>query len=243
MRILIIRHGDPNYAQDCLTEKGKREATLLAERLKKEKVDFFYTSPLGRAKETCLISARAQGRENEVVTLDWLQEFGHPLTLPSGRERPIAWDMLPDEWIENDGLYDYKRWKEQDFYREAKLDKAYEKVTSALDKLLAERGYVREGNAYRVERANTDTVALFCHYGLESVLLSRLCNISPVSLWHNFVALTSSVTTLYSEERRKGKAVFRCCGYSDVGHLYAGGETPSFSARFCEIFDSEDRHD
>ena len=31
MRILIIRHGDPNYRDDCLTEKGKREAKLLAE--------------------------------------------------------------------------------------------------------------------------------------------------------------------------------------------------------------------
>ena len=243
MRILIIRHGDPNYANDCLTEKGKREAALLAKRLQNEKVDFFYTSPLGRAKETCLISATAQGKEREIVTLDWLQEFCHPLTLPSGRERGIAWDMLPDEWIETDEMYDYKRWKEQDFYKKAGLDVAYKKVTSALDGLLAEHGYVRDGNAYRVERANTDTVALFCHFGLESVLLSRLCNLSPVSLWHNFVALTTSVTTLYTEERRKGKAVFRCQGFSDVGHLYAGGETPSFSARFCEIFDSKDRHD
>ena len=39
MRILIIRHGDPNYELDCLTEKGNREAALLAEKLKKEKID------------------------------------------------------------------------------------------------------------------------------------------------------------------------------------------------------------
>lgn len=29
MRILIIRHGDPDYKHDALTEKGRREATLL----------------------------------------------------------------------------------------------------------------------------------------------------------------------------------------------------------------------
>lgn len=33
MRLILIRHGDPNYEKDCLTEKGKREAALLAERI------------------------------------------------------------------------------------------------------------------------------------------------------------------------------------------------------------------
>lgn len=35
MRLLIIRHGDPDYARDNLTEKGKREAKLLSEMLAK----------------------------------------------------------------------------------------------------------------------------------------------------------------------------------------------------------------
>ena len=41
MRILIIRHGDPDYERDTLTEKGHREAQLLANRLGKEKIDYF----------------------------------------------------------------------------------------------------------------------------------------------------------------------------------------------------------
>ena len=40
MRILIIRHGDPDYAHDTLTEKGHRETKLLAEKLAKEKIDY-----------------------------------------------------------------------------------------------------------------------------------------------------------------------------------------------------------
>ena len=39
MRILIVRHCDPNYAIDSLTEKGWREAEMLTERLAKEKID------------------------------------------------------------------------------------------------------------------------------------------------------------------------------------------------------------
>ena len=42
MRILIIRHGDPDYEIDGLTEKGKREAALLAKRLEKEDITAVY---------------------------------------------------------------------------------------------------------------------------------------------------------------------------------------------------------
>lgn len=33
MKLLIIRHGDPDYTIDSLTEKGHREAELLSERI------------------------------------------------------------------------------------------------------------------------------------------------------------------------------------------------------------------
>ena len=243
MRILIVRHGDPDYENDTLTEKGKREATLLAEKLKKENITAFYSSPLGRAKDTCMYVARAVGKENEVVVKDWLQEFNHPLILPSGRKKNTPWDMLPTEWTEIEKMYDYKRWHKQKCYRKSSMKQAYDSVVNGLDEVLASHGYVRENNRYRVEEANTKTIAFFCHFGSEMVLMSRLCNISPIPLWHHFTALTSSLTTLYSEERRKGIATFRCAGFGDLGHLYKGDEPPSFSARFCEIFDSEDRHD
>lgn len=243
MRILIIRHGDPDYANDTLTEKGHREAKLLAEKLAKEKIDYFYSSPLGRAKDTCMYTAKAHGKENDVVIKDWLKEFGTPITLPSGRFRYIPWDMLPTEWVDNPQMYDYKNWYKQDFYEKGNMEAVYKNVTDSLDALLAEHGYVRDGEMYHTEKGHKDTIAFFCHFGLEMVLLSHLCNISPVPLWHNFTALPTSVTTLYTEERREGKATFRCCGFGDVGHLYAGGEEPSFAARFCEVYHSADRHD
>ncbi|MFR1983730.1 MAG: hypothetical protein ACLS4Z_08450 [Christensenellaceae bacterium] len=100
---------------------------------------------------------------------------------------------------------------------------------------------IRARRKYRAERANRDTVALFCHFGLESVLLSRLNVLHSAGA--SFRRFATSVTTLYTEERRKGQAIFRCRGFGETTHLYLGGETPSFSARFCEIFDSDERHD
>mgnify|MGYP003231748075 CR=1 FL=1 len=52
MRLLIVRHGDPDYSIDSLTEKGWKEAEYLSERLSKLDVKDFYVSPLGRAKDT-----------------------------------------------------------------------------------------------------------------------------------------------------------------------------------------------
>lgn len=243
MRLLIVRHGDPDYQNDTLTEKGRREAALLAEKLRKEKIDYIYTSPLGRAKDTCAYTAKALGKENEVAVKDWLREFDCPLTLPSGRERKIPWDMLPSEWTDIPQMYAADDWYQQDFYRAGEMESRYRAVTDGLDEVLALHGYRREGKIYKTDQGNDKTIAFFCHFGLEMALLSHLCNISPIPLWHHFVALPTSVTTLYTEERRKGTAVFRCCGFGDVGHLYAGGEPPSFSARFCEIHGNGDRVD
>ncbi len=49
MKLLIIRHGDPDYTIDSLTEKGHREAEMLAERIAPMDIAAYYVSPLGRA--------------------------------------------------------------------------------------------------------------------------------------------------------------------------------------------------
>ena len=67
MKILIIRHGDPDYAHDSLTERGRMEAACLAERLAKMDIKEFYVSPLGRARETasytCLLYTSPSPRD------------------------------------------------------------------------------------------------------------------------------------------------------------------------------------
>ena len=46
MRLIFIRHGEPDYEHDSLTEKGWREAKLLAARTKDWHVDDFYVSSM-----------------------------------------------------------------------------------------------------------------------------------------------------------------------------------------------------
>lgn len=243
MRILIIRHGDPDYKRDSLTEKGWREAALLAERISKMEVAAFYVSPLGRAQDTASLTLKKMGRE--AVTYDWLQEFPPRINRPDavGVRKTLAWDWLPEDWTKEEAYFQRDRWAGTETMREGKVGEEYEMVIRNFDSVLAQHGYVREGDYYRVEQPNRDTIVFFCHFGLECVLLSRLMNVSPMILWHHTCAAPATVTTLVSEERRQGKASFRMSGFGDISHFYAAGEEPSFSARFCEIYDSEERHD
>lgn len=239
MRILIIRHGDPDYEKDSLTEKGWHEAELLADKMEKLDIAAFYVSPLGRAQDTANVTLKKMGRSAQ--THKWLREFHAPVS-DKGKERS-PWDLMPSFYTANDDFYDVRLWHKTSFMKKGPVYHEYKKVTGEFDKLLALHGYVREGKYYKAVSANTDTIAFFCHFGVECVLLSHLLNISPVSLWQGFCAAPTSVTSLYTEEREKGIAVFRCNSFGDVSHLYAGNEEPAFAARFCEIYnDMSQRH-
>ena len=119
---------------------------------------------------------------------------------------------------------------------QAGANDAYQHVITELDKLIAKHGYVRENSLYRAVNPNKDTIVLFCHFGLECVLLSRLLNIPPMLLWHGTCAAPTSVTIVNTEERREGYAYFRMSTFGDTSHLYAAGKSPSFAARFCETY-------
>ena len=243
MRILIIRHGDPDYEHDSLTPKGWREAELLSERICKMDIKAFYVSPLGRAKDTASCTLKKIGRT--ATEYPWLREFAPTIMRPDVSDRRmIAWDWLPEDWTKEENFYCRDLWMQHPALIEGKVPEEYRWITDSLDKLLAEHGYVRENNIYRVERANRDTIAFFCHFGLECVLLSHLLGISPMLLWHHTAAAPTSVTTLYTEERREGTSIFRVISHLHSPHLYTANEEPSFSARFCETYDCmEERHD
>lgn len=242
MKLLIIRHGDPDYTIDSLTEKGRREAAMLAERIAPMDISAYYVSPLGRAKDTAEYTLKRCGRTAE--THRWLREFDCNIFDGETGESRIAWDMLPEKWTKTPEYYDKDKWYEVPVMAESNMKAALEEVHSGLDSLLAKHGYVREGGYYRAVRPNEDTIAMFCHFGVECVMLGHLLGISPMTLWHGFIAAPTSVTAVCTEERREGIASFRVSAFGDVSHLYAKNEPPAFAGRFCETFgNTEQRHD
>ena len=241
MRILIIRHGDPDYEHDSLTKRGWHEADLLAERLAKEDIQAIYISPLGRAQDTAKATLEIRGQE--ATTMDWLREFSPEVRRPDRNGgTAVCWDWRPSDWTKQEKFYKEKEWFNDPVFREAHVKEEYAHVTECFDALLSGYGYKRDGRIYRCERGNHDTIALFCHFGVEGVLLSHLVGVSPMPFWHGFCAAPTSVTTVYTEEREKGIASFRIQTFGDVSHLTMHGERPAFAARYAECFEDDNVH-
>ena len=170
MKLIIIRHGDPDYEHDTLTQKGVREAKLLSERISKLDVKAFYCSPLGRAQDTASYTLDKMNRSAQ--TLPWLCEFEGKIL--SGLKYISCWDRLPSEWTKYPEHYDYNEWYNSKIMRHGNVERKYKTVCNGIDELLKKHGYEHQGNIYKVNNSNHDTIVLFCHFGVECVLLSHI---------------------------------------------------------------------
>ena len=240
MKLIFIRHGDPDYEHDCLTERGKKEAELLALRAEELRGDYYFVSPLGRARETAVPFLEKAGAE--AVRMDWLREFEGRCIRPDLDREHICWDWMPDDMAAEPAFLDRIHWTETGAFAGTNVKAQYDWVISGFDALLEEHGYKRDGTIYRAVRPNHDTLVFFCHFGVTCVMLSRLMNVSPMVLWHSTATAPTSVTTVFTEERREGIASFRMNCLGDTAHLRDAGLEPSFSARFCECFTDDTRH-
>lgn len=233
MRIIMIRHGEPDYSIDSLTEQGWREAYALADRVKKWDVKDFYVSPLGRAKDTA--KAAMSKTDREPVTLDWLEEFRARVVEPVTGRKKVPWDFFPEHWTKDDRYYERDHWMEGDIMT-PEVGTVFAETCEGLDRLLKQYGYEREGRFYRVKEKSDDTIVMFCHMGIISAMLCHLTGIPMPLLMHGIFLAPTSVTILNSEERMNGAAYFRCQVLGDTTHLHDAGEPISPSGYYAEVF-------
>ena len=233
MKLYFIRHADPDYSIDSLTAKGWHEAELLADRIARlGGIRDIYCSPLGRAQDTARVCLEPLGRT--VITKDWLREFPAVMQMPDGRYR-MPWDFVPGWWTKQPDLYDKDSWfRGPTMSRGGNVEEWYLRVTRGLDEILEGYGYRRDGNFYRTDAGNADTIVFFCHLGVMFVMLSHLLSIATPVLWQNCFVAPSSVTLVSTEEVIPGEVAFRMKYFGDISHLYAAGEEPSGSGFFAE---------
>lgn len=238
MKILIIRHGEPDYSIDSLTPKGWREADLLADRLSGMDIADFYVSPMGRARDTAKATLERVNREAEV--LPWLHEFRGVFLNPRDGRREYPWDLMPQYWTKQPELFEQDGWRRHGLFRTGDMEEIYDEMANGLDALLARYGYVRDGMIYRCDHNDDRTIALFCHFGIAMAMLAHLTGIALPLLWQGFILPTTSVTTLITEERVKGEVWFRCRQLGDTSHLYAAGEPVSRAGLYTEVYGKEE---
>ncbi|WP_432800323.1 histidine phosphatase family protein [Poriferisphaera sp. WC338] len=217
MRIYVIRHADPDYANDTITDLGHQEAAALAERLESVRIDKIYSSPMGRAQATAGYTAKRKGMEIE--TLDWTAELGWRIN----EGRNAAWDFHGHEIRSNLEAYGCEDWHLAEPFDNPEFRCGYDQIVAESDAFLSSYGYRRDGGGYRFDESNESAVAVFCHGGFGLTWLSHLLAIPVPMVWAGFHLRPTSVTTVQLEERKPGLATPRCVGMADVSHLVMSG--------------------
>ena len=223
MHVYLMRHADPDFSKDSLTEQGHREAQALAHRLATHGLHYLYASRAVRCLQTAEYVAKLLNIP--VVEESWIVEPSHLHIRQKGRIYSI-WDTFGEVVRGAASLPTQQSWLELPPFDNPEIRSMWEEFRRHLDELVARHGYRREGWRYRIERKNRDRIGIVSHNGIVLLFLAHLLEL-PVSLvWSGFYIWPSSVTTIYFEEHSKRWAVPRALSVADVSHLFAAGLEP-----------------
>ena len=223
MLLYIVRHGDPIYETDSLTERGKLQAEAVGKRIADSRIDRIFTSPMGRARMTAEPACRLLGLDYTVE--EWAHEIeDERLTpYPDGKLKSIS--HLPNTvFRENGNLYlPYERSLECTAVNETRMEEARARIEAGGREFLERLGYREENGVYRILYPNEEKVALFCHSAMSRTWLSTLLRVPLHMMWSSFNFTHTGVTILSFKNYESGFTAPRCLCLSDMSHLYANG--------------------
>ena len=221
MLLYIVRHGDPVYSTDSLTERGRLQAEAVGKRLFHSKIDRIFSSPMGRAIETAEPACRLLGLEKNIE--EWTHEIqSERLTpFPDGKMKSIT--NVQNTYYRENGNIDlpFDRAYECTGINQTQMKSAVQYIEEHGKEFLERLGYKEENGVYRILRKNEEKVALFCHSAFARAWLSVLLHIPLHMMWASFVYTHTGVTVLEFKNNENGVTAPQCLCYSDVSHLYA----------------------
>ena len=218
MRIIFVRHGEPDYEHDCLTQNGLVQAEKTAARLKDEEICAIYASPMGRAMATASYTAADHGLS--IQPLDFMHEInwgkkgdtdleydGHP------------WSLAYDLMAEASGYEQGDRWREHPFFKENICMDYYDRISWETDLFLEAYGLQRDGKTYRCSRPCSDTIAIFAHGGSGACFISHLLNLPFPFVLAAMPYGVCSVSIFCLEALKGDRIIPRIELFNDMGHL------------------------
>jgi probable phosphoglycerate mutase len=218
VEIVLIRHAEPEWVRDGLnvvdpplTERGHRQADLLAKALADQRFDELFVSPLRRARQTA--APLLDRLDREEVVADWLEEIRDPkwhgtpaekaaAAYEAERRKPAAerWSGLED----GESLRDF-----------------VDRINLGAELFLAERGVVRVAHELPVWQIDEPgrVVGLVAHAGTNSIVICQMLGLDPTPWeWDRFVLRHASISRLEALELGDGYT-FSLTSLSDVEHL------------------------
>ncbi len=220
MKIILIRHGDPNYEKDCITELGHKQVKVAAQRLLKEEIDEVYSSPLGRARQTAQAFLDASGIADMTI-LDFMQEirFGQEGALYDNKWNP--WLGVYALISEGKDLQS-PEWRNYPVFKDNFATIDADKIAEETDKWLATLGYERQGFYYRCSsQENADkTIAIFCHGGSSAAFMSRVLNQTFAYTCGVLMHFPHTTISVLKFENKPGELILPVIELlNDAGHL------------------------
>lgn len=216
MRIVFVRHGEPDYEHDCLTPRGRLQAAAAAERLREEGIEEIWSSPLGRAAETAAAASEALGLP--VKTLDFMRELHWGDT--DGKEMPFnghPWDIADELARQGTDLTD-PAWRKHPLFARNIVTANADYVAEKIDEWLLTLGYRREGLYYRCIRKDgaQKTVALFSHGGSSAAAMGHMLNLQfPYACAFFHIEFTG--ITILRLDRKPGSQTLPCLELGNDG--------------------------
>ena len=224
MFLFYVRHGQPDYGRDGITEDGKKQAKAVAERLSLLGIDKIYSSTLGRAMETAQYTADKSGLP--IVGVDFARE-------------DLAWKEFSTEnekgrvWVHDDPSMVKKflspevsalgdEWYKSPLFKDTNFESGVKRVRKAVSGFLGELGYERDEETGLIiaKRHLYDRVALFAHAGFSVSFMSDLLHIPyPVFCTRFFGCGVSSVTAFKFPDEGDG-FIPKTYTFGNDSHLY-----------------------
>ena len=221
MRIIFVRHGEPDYARDCLTEEGRKQAAAAAERLAGEGISEIYASPCGRAFETASSTASLLGLP--VTILDYMHEisWGGPGIACNGH----PW-TLGDRMLEEGFDFQHRDWRKHPYFDGNVASDYYQEIALQFDALLMKHRYRHENRRFLCEEGTDKTIALFSHGGSGACVLAHLLNL-PFPYVASVMPYDFTSIIILNFAVQEGAYVFpRLELFNDCAHIQKSAEGP-----------------
>ena len=227
MIFYLIRHGDPIYEPDSLTERGHKQAAALAKRLALYGLDEIYASSSNRAILTAKPTCERLGKE--MTILDWANEGYAWQDTAMKTDDGETWSFYLPEMVEkyNDEnmLSLGREWYKHPCFKGTNLERGLQRIDRETDVFMLSLGYKhdRKKGCYEELQKNEKRIALFAHQGFGLAFLSSLLDIPYPIFCSRFDIQHSGVTVINFEENALKKVFPKILQLSNDSHLYKEG--------------------
>lgn len=219
MILYYVRHGDPIYNPDSLTELGHKQAEALVERMISLAPDEIYTSTSNRAVLTAKPTCEKLGINP--VLLDFANE-GHAWTdLSLGKH----WLFQDNDSIKLFATEEIRQmghnWYNHPVFLSHNFEKGMKRINNAVDGWFLGLGYKhdRKTGRYEIVEPNNKKIALFAHQGFGLAFLSSVLDIPYPEFVTRFDICHTGLTAIEFCDYG-GFAIPKIISLSNEAHLY-----------------------